>query len=67
MIPYYAVTGLIAAGGVCWFSLAPSTLSYWVGGVLASTPFLALAADRSSKRGYRYPPDSGDSGAWSAP
>jgi predicted MFS family arabinose efflux permease len=67
-LPYYIATCLVAAGGVAWFSFAPSTLSYWLGGVLATFPFVFLVADRSMERGYQFPPDYGhDDGPWSGP
>jgi len=74
--PHYVATTLIAAGGVAWFSFAPSTLSYWLGGVLAAVPFVSLVVDRSTERGYEFPPERGyefppdyghDDGPWSGP
>jgi len=67
-LPYYVATTLIAAGGVAWFSFAPSTLSYWLGGVLAAFPFVYLVVDRSTEHGYEFPPDyCHDDGPWSGP
>jgi hypothetical protein len=69
MLPAYVVTFVLACGGVAWFSFAPSTLSYWLGGVLAAIPFALLATERAQKRGFDSgPPDFGnDSGPWSGP
>jgi hypothetical protein len=69
MLPAYVLTFILACGGVAWFSLAPSTLSYWLGGCLAATPFALLATERGRKRGMDdWTPDLGhDNAPWSAP
>jgi hypothetical protein len=70
-LPRYLAGIAVFAGGVAWFTLAPSTLSYWVGGVVCSLPFLTLVTERGRRRGYTGddygPPNNGDSGPWSGP
>jgi hypothetical protein len=69
MLPGYVLTFILACGGVAWFSFAPSTLSFWLGGGLAATPFALLVTERGRKRGMDdWPPDLGnDNAPWSGP
>jgi hypothetical protein len=69
-VPALALAFLLMCGGVAWFTVSPSSLSYWLGGTLAATPFLWLVAQLAMREGWDSgPPDLARdlSGPWGPP
>jgi hypothetical protein len=59
---------LLMVGGIVWFAVLPSTLSYWLGTSLA-VPFVGLVANRANDKGFtsRDSDPYNDDGPWGAP
>jgi hypothetical protein len=58
LLPAFVLTLVLMCGGVAWFTVAPSTLSYWLGATLAALPFLWFVCGVAVAQGWEGgPPD----------
>jgi len=51
-LPALVLSFLLMCGGIAWFSIAPSALSYWLGASLAASPFIWFVANLGRSQGW---------------